>query len=221
MSLKHMYREFFKGFAVGILLVCVLFGLYRGAQHVANEDNRTPAAIDKARIFDVSYLEGGALRSASAKQLLHAEVLVSQNEIGVALGHFVAKSPSGDRRLLCDIYDQVELSFEADGMAINGERPRLIATGPCTASENLNKMNPIHIPFRDILSQKPGDGEYTFGSTPDHFFKAMNIGSQWPDQWILLEVKLINKSNPATFMQLDRKEVYSFSSKPVVLNWIK
>ncbi len=219
---SRTYGEFIKGFAAGILLVCVVFGLYKAIQRVTSDEGRYPAAIDKARIFDVSYLEGGALKSASAKQLLqNAEVQISTNDITVSLGHFVAKSPSGDRRLLCDIYDRVELSFEADGMAINGDRPRLIVTGPCNLSENLNRMSPIHIPYVDILNQRPGSDEFSFGTAPDHVFKALNVYAQWPDQWILTEVKLHNKTNPAAFLQLDRRDVYNFSAKPIVLNWQK
>lgn len=219
-SLSQTYREFLKGFAAGILLVSVVFGLIKAVQRITNEDGRQPAAIDKARIFDVSYLEGGALKTASAKQLLQqAEVHIAKNDVSVSLGHFVAKSPNGERRLLCDIYDRVELSFEADGVAINGERPRLIVTGPCVPSENLNHMNAIHIPYAEIMNQRAGDGEFSFGVAPDHFYKITNVGNQWPDQWILSEVRLLNKTNPAAFLQLDRRDVYNFSTKPIVLNW--
>jgi hypothetical protein len=217
---KHHYREFIKGFAAGILLVCIIYGLFKAIQRVTSEEGRNPAAIDKAHIFDVSYLEGGALKEASAKQLLqNAEVKIAKDDITVSLGHFVAKSPTGERRLLCDIYDRVELSFLADGMAVNGEQPQLVVTGPCEPSQNLNRTNPIHIPFVDILNQKVGEGEFTFGTTPDHVFKATHVSGQWPEQWILSEVKLVNKTNPATFLWLDRRDVYKFSSKPIVLNW--
>lgn len=213
---------FFRDFLTGFFLALALVALYHGYRYFVTPEGRSPAAIDKDKIFDLSYLDDSALKSASVSQLLkNATVVKNERSLGVSLGHFVSKTPSGERQFLCDIYDHIELSFEADGMASNGERPKLVVQAPCVPGENLNAIKQIEVPYLDIKQMPTSDGEFSFGGYHDYLFKVSSVGGQWPDQWTLTEVKLTNKIDPALQIQIDRRQVYNTLSKPVVLNWGK
>lgn len=225
-SRNHEHKKpgvtgFIKGFFIGFsVTVAVLGGSVLAKRLFDTHSSRSPAAIDKAAIFDVSYLEGGALKSASARQLLQsAEIVAQKEELGVSLGHFVTKNETGEKKFLCDVYDHVSLRFEAEGIAISGERPSLEVMGPCQVSENLNKMRPLYIPIAEIKAQPPADGELSFGQHKDQVYRVSNVSGQWPTTWVLTEVRVSRKDAPGQTLFLDRRDVYNFSSKPIMMSW--
>lgn len=211
---------FLRGFFVGFILTFALIGTFAIIKNATEDGGRLPAAVDKSRIFDVSYLEGGALKAASAKQLLSpTEVFEGDESVTINFGHFVARAPTGERQLLCDIYDQVELTFEAEGVAVNGERAKLKVLAPCSVSENLNKMKSIVIPTAQIKRLPTTDGEFSFGDLPSYYFSAYHLPDSWPETWVMTEFKLLKRNDPGVSLSLDRREVYNFSSKPIMMNW--
>lgn len=215
------YVGFVKGFFIGFSsTAAVLAGIVLAKKLADSHRGRQPAAIDRASIFDVSYLEGGALKSASARQLLQsAQVVAKKDEVGIVLGHFVTKTESGDKKFLCDVYDRIFLKFEAEGIAVSGERPSLEVMAPCSVSDNLNRMKPILFPITEIQQQPAADGELSFGQYADYIYRVSNVVGSWPSTWVLTEIRMSRKEDPGTTLYLDRRDVYNFSNKPIMMNW--
>ncbi len=180
---------------------------------------RDPAAI--RRKFDFSDLEGTALNFASKKRLLEElKIVKREDQVGLEFGHFVVRGENGTKVFACQEFKKVHLVFEADGFAINGERPKMEVDANCVIAEDINRMAPIWIPSGMIKASKPADGEMTINDVTPLSLKYSNLGDQWPKNWILTSVNLY-KTTPTESgaVRMGIAEIQDIKGTPLSLEW--
>jgi hypothetical protein len=120
----------------------------------------------------------------------------------------------------CGYYDKVTLTFEAEGVAVSGEKPTLTVQTGCGVGANINAMSPIHIPLNKLMAEKPGNSEYKFfdEQTPISITSS-NPPPDWPKTWVLSEVKLSNTQNSSRVLHLTRDDLRQENSKPILMKW--
>jgi hypothetical protein len=183
---------------------------------------RTPAAIKHE--IDFSGLNGAELLNATQKRLVTAaRAILHDEEVGIELGHFVARDESGQRRLACDhMYDRVTLVFEAEGMAADGEKPKMTIDAPCSVtSKDITRIDPIWIPFRHLLEAPATNVELS--ATHGSKLKFENMNGSWPVSWGLTSVRLYSAMagsyGAEHDVQISARELHELREKPFVINW--
>jgi len=179
--------------------------------------NRQPASIP--RVFDVSELSGSALEVASQKALLNGvQSIEAKENFGLTLGHFMTKGLDGRTDLVCRVYDRVRLTFQAEGMAVSGDRPSLTIEAPCKASANINQMETIWIPVTKIQEESPGDFELKYIQPTEMTLKFNAIPGAWPQYWVLSSLRVYNRED-GRGIDLDARTIYQLSAHPISMRW--
>ncbi len=220
-----MYKNSKFIFIAGVLFLgAILIGTqismksWNGMVYWYPESERQPAAIKK--VFDFSHLEGGALKLASHKRLLaDANVIETDDSFGIDLGHFVIKGPDNLRRFACDIYNKVELTFESADMSVNGEPSIMKVSADCKVNKDMNRIQTLWIPMKQILEQKEGDLELQLISKEKILFTFSNIGDRWPRAWMLSHIKMYSELNTSRFLEVQQEEMRSILERPLTLVW--
>jgi len=185
-------------------------------------DGRIPAAIGK--VFDVSNLQGTDLLAASQERILKvARILREEGRIGVSLGHFITRNENGQKLLACQFYDWIEIKFQAEGLASNGQVPEMVVEGPCDINDDVNYMNPLWIPVKQITETKPGDAEWSFGDN-NAGLKFRDIIPQgalktWPNTWVLKSVRLFSKTRSERMVEVNQQRVLQITPAPLTIIW--
>ena len=182
-----------------------------------SSSSRIPAAI--RHDMDFSQLEGSELVSASQKRLLTAaRVILQDDQMGIELGHFVLRGESGRSQLACDYYDQVKLTFEAEGIADSGEKPLMEISGPCRPGTDMTRIEPIWIPVSRILSERVNNMDLT-DDTGNVSFHFSNMGGEWPGRWALKSARLLNSQESGKEITIEHSDLREILHHPFVLNW--
>ncbi len=157
-----------------------------------DSDERIPAAIK--RTHDLSNLRGVALLNASRERLITSSKVLhySPAKIAIVLGHFITSDPKSLRRVsACDIYEKVEVTLKATGIATAGAAPTMVIEGPCKISkDDLNVLEPLWINAQEIVKQVPGDHEFIFTVKNTAHIKFIDIIDEWPSEWEIQTVKM-------------------------------
>jgi hypothetical protein len=178
---------------------------------------RDPAAV--RQVYDFSSLSGSELNQAMKKRLLSgASVIRQQSSLGVELGHFAMAKLTGEKTLACQEFDKVVLKFEAEGVAISGERPEMEVEGACEFSSDMTKINPIFIPVDRIMAEKPGDGEIQYREGKAVTLRFHGMPDQWPTSWLLTSVRLSNPGQQKELL-IDTEEVNQILGRPMMVNF--
>jgi hypothetical protein len=179
---------------------------------------RDPAAIQKQ--YDFAELKGSALEYASKERLIKKARIISESGfVGIQLGHYLTRDNNGSKAFACQMFDRVEVEFEADGFAVNGERPSLIVSGACVASADINTIEPLWIPIARIMADQSGDSEYEFREKGTVSIRLNNIGEEWPLYWTLTGVKLYDSNGQNGKVEIDLSEIKTILNKPVQMIW--
>lgn len=175
-------------FALGVL---VIHGTReKFYKETARVSSRDPAAIRPS--FDFSQMEGSLLASASKERLVSGtRILKKRGSVGVELGHFVLRGPSGQKIFACEEYSTVKLTFEGDGTAIDGQKPVMEVESPCAISAtDVNRISPIWIPATRILGEQVQEGELTFNEGDEAKVRFSHVYDTWPTAWVLKGIQL-------------------------------
>lgn len=177
---------------------------------------RNPASIRKN--FDFSQLDGSALEYASKQRLVTgAKVLQEADQIGIELGHFVVRNGLGQKEFACQRYKHVTMSFEAEVVDNVSEKPKMEIEGSCEISANVNSISPIWVPVAKIMSEVPGDGEFTFRERTPMTVRFSGVAGNWPKKWVLKSVKLVDETS--SVIAIETKELESLVAKPITLSF--
>lgn len=175
-------------FALGVLVIRgTRERFYKESARVSSRD---PAAIRPS--FDFSQMEGSLLASASKERLVSGtRILKRRGSVGVELGHFVLRGPSGQKIFACEEYSTVKLTFEGDGTAIDGKKPTMEVESPCAISAtDVNRIAPIWIPASRILEGQVQEGEVTFSDQEKTKLRFAHVYDIWPTAWVLKGIQL-------------------------------
>jgi len=192
---------------------------------VPNEEagNKTPARDPAAirRVYDFSQLDGAALDQASKQRLVSgAKIHVQDTDIGIELGHFVVKGNNGQKTFACQKYTSIILQFEGEGVATSGEKPSMEVEGSCEISSlDINSISPLWIPVSKILGEPVADGEFDFREGHPIKIRFANVMQEWPAQWRLRGVKLIDQHDPGQEVTIDDQEIHQLTDHPFIVNF--
>ena len=202
----------------GLFIICFAMG-YSFLRYTTDPSqiNRDPAAVRTN--FDFSHLTGEKLQEAAKQRLVTGfEIRKNTEGTGIGLGHFVFMDAHGDKKLACQEFGKVTLTFEAEGMSVAGDKPSMELEGRCEFSPDMTKINPLYLPVAKILNEKPGDGEFQFNEGHAITVRFTNLPEEWPKTWLLKSVRLSNdNSNNGITVQSD--EVARYLGHPLVLTF--
>lgn len=208
-KLASVFGIFFLCFAVG-------YSFLRSTTD-AYQINRDPAAIRTN--FDFSHLSGAKLQDAVKQRLVAGfELKKSAEGTGIGLGHFVFLDEKGEKKLACQEFGKVTLTFEAEGISVAGDKPSMELEGRCEFSADMTKINPLYIPIAKILGEKPGDGEFQFNEGRAITVRFTNLPEAWPRTWLLKSVKLTSDKNSEALV-VESNEVARYLGHPLVLTF--
>lgn len=175
--------------------------------------NRDPAAI--RQVYDITHLRGPALDVAVKERLLSGlETFEDDRGFGVGLGHFAFATASGEKVLGCRAYQKISMTFEAEGMAVSGEKPKMVVEGGCEYSNDLAKINPLWIPVSRIFGEVPNDGEFSNYERPVQM-KFSHVADHWPRKWVLVALQIQGKKGQ---VDVNRYEIAQILGQPFLIN---
>lgn len=178
---------------------------------------RDPAAV--RQIYDFSNLSGNELSQAMKKRILSgANIVREQSSLGIELGHFALAKITGEKTLACQEFEKVILRFEADGVAVSGERPVMEVEGACEFSSDMTKISPVFIPIEKILAEKPGDGEYQYREGRAVTLRFQGMPEEWPTRWLLTSVRLMNPGKNNELL-VNADDVSAILGRPMMVNF--
>ncbi len=169
---------------------------------------RNPAYVQKFAQF--SELKGQPWNLLSRDRLLADTFPIKDEQrTGFVFGHFITQDSEGKKYFACDLYNKVELNFVAEGVMEAGEFTKMKVLAPCHASKDLNTLEPVWIPQGEILKQSPSPF-LALDFPSDVHVSFSNLTSQWPHEWVLQEVRLMQDQTPGPSQTPKR---------PMVINW--
>lgn len=175
---------------------------------------RDPAAI--RQVYDFSHLRGSALDVAMKERMVAGLEVFKENErIGLGIGHFAFVNGGGEKTLGCREFGKVMMTFEAEGVVVNGERPVMQVEGACEFTEDLAKVNPLYIPIARILGERPADGEFQFREGKEITVRFSNLSDEWPRKWILVGMKMNGQRSD---FSVDRNDLNKILGHPFMIN---
>ena len=181
---------------------------------------RNPATIGKA--YDFRALQGDTLNQAAKQRILGGlDIQKDLQSNSIQLGNFVLLNDQNQKDFVCGLYNHVTLSFEAEGVAVSGEKPTLIIDAPCTVGGDINNLAPIKIPYQQIKAQNPQSHDMSMeqdGGGLIHI-QSDNNSDSWPNQWSLTEINLTQDSVPSRILNINQQDIKGFTNKPVLMNW--
>lgn len=182
---------------------------------VMEADVRTPAAIRK--VSDYSHLVGAAFENAVHNHLLNeAKVVYSPDGPGIQFHHFVLKGAGGEKVFACDQYDTLEVHLAADGILESGMVPTMVVETPCRFSQNVNQLDPIWIPVKELTGTRPGNADLSIHSLPQPLRVQMrDMPPFWPGKWNVVRVRFVKSQNPGEALSLDLGPRSSFKQLSV------
>lgn len=117
----------------------------------------------------------------------------------IELEQFAAKEKDGSYQLSCMVYDHAILTFEAEGMAVAGERPKMLIKTPChIQTASVNKMKSIIVPITELKAQTPKDGSLTLSGFPGTEYTFHGVAGQWPTVWVLKQIEFTGSQKRLT-----------------------
>ncbi len=169
---------------------------------------RDPASID-GKIFQISTLSSQQIKAQLSQKIKIRPTLEGKKSIQF----------SGFSSALCKTYPEIEMEFEAEGVAVAGEPPSMKITAPCEAGQDPAEMAAIFLPLEQILKEKPRNAQFKFeGFTAQLEFK--NSADIWPRQWVLTHVQFKNSFGSNKSIRFQRALASEEETeRPVVLNF--
>lgn len=166
--------------------------------------HRNPSAIRQH--YDFTHLKGTALEVAMRERIIsQIEIVKNEEGFGLSLGNFAFKNNTGDTFFGCQYFSKVVLIFEGEGAIVGGmDKPLMEVEGPCESSEDLVRINAFMIPMKQIMTERPMDGDFNYKNKSSMSLKFLNLPDAWPTIWNLIGVRM--SSTQKDFI-IDRNEI--------------
>lgn len=189
--------------------ICFSFG-YKVTQHswdgivfFLDSNHRVPAAVPQK--YDFTGLYGHKLNELSQERLLKTARIIYQKEhIGIELGHFYTKDRQSNKKVACNVYDKISLTFFAGDTMVNGAPSVLNIESSCSYKRELQveRINPIWIPLKELTTESPklSNFELNLNSEDPVYISFENLGNSWPKIWTLRSVRLHNELGEEIFI---------------------
>jgi hypothetical protein len=115
---------------------------------------------------------------------------------------------------LCKTYQNVQLTFTAEGVSVGGEPTQMKIDSPCEAAQDPADMASIRIPVEKIMSSKPKDAEFSYLGYNSKFTFSKSA-DEWPRIWVLSSFEFVSIGGKSKLVKL----VDETRSQPIVLEF--
>jgi hypothetical protein len=102
---------------------------------------------------------------------------------------------------LCKQFQNVELTFMAEGVSVAGEPTTMKINSPCEAAQDPAEMASIRIPVEKIMNEKPRDAEFSFLGYNSKFTFSKSA-DEWPRTWVLTSFEFLSVTGSSKIVQL-------------------
>ena len=202
------------GILTGCLLMLTIFLIHRefhqAHRKISSEESEEiiPLGVE----FDLSRFDGVSLsRRIKYRIFENAKWIDNGDEHQLVLGNAKFKNSREKTTTLCDAYSMIELVFQAEGIAIAGDAPKIVLRTSCESTEGSEFLNPISIPWKRIKNLKPKERNYKEGNTT-LFFRSLD--DFWPLEWSLFEMRLYPPDGSNSF-QITGYDVIAIHGEPL------
>jgi hypothetical protein len=227
MKIKKRKKWSWSSFLLGVFVAAlVTFIVHETNKEVTSwhttsiSKGRNPASI--AGAYDFSAYQGKTLMDAAKQRILDGlNVNRDSQSNSVQLGNFVLLNDQNQKDFVCGLYNHITLSFEAEGVAVSGEKPTLIIDAPCVVGTDINNLAPIKIPYQQIKAQNPKSHDLSVqqdGGGLLHI-QSGNNSESWPNQWSLTQINLTQDSVPSRILNINQQDIKGYANKPVLMKW--
>lgn len=217
-----MHAKTLRYLVISSLVVLGALAFYIGLQLANRIDSRGPAAIP--RNYDFSNLVGEELKIAATERLLGgAKIITAGTLSGVQLGHFQLKDSQRNLVGACDIYGRVEMVFQAGDMAVNGEAPEMIVTGPCETTDSGDEILPLMFDYKLVRRLAVKDRELQSENNSLLSVRFRNVSDSWPKIWVLSSLRLEESARAhhgsKNEIQIAGPDIKRILSKNLIIEW--
>ncbi len=193
----------FKSVALSLLFFVLGFSLfYSIANNVATQ--RDPASLNE-KMNTLSGLDHDQLKSEIAKKI-HVTTVLNGKEKAIILQGFSSN--------LCKQYQNVQLTFTAEGVSVAGEPTQMKINSPCEAAQDPAEMASIRIPIEKIMNEKPRDAEFSFAGYNSKF-TFTSAADEWPHVWVLSSFEFLSVGGKSKLVKLQDEH----RSNPIILEF--
>ncbi|MBS1971107.1 MAG: hypothetical protein JSU04_12405 [Bdellovibrionales bacterium] len=208
-------------FGLALLLVGGIYlgdRLFLQKRHVASFDG-TITTSNGTSYYDLSDLTGPSF-SKSAKVAMSQGLQVQRGAAtaGLTVGNFLVKNSQGSKVYACEVYPDLEITLQAEGVAYSGSIPTIIVRGPCLNSDDGQTIQALPLPLKGLyqnVRQNPM-WKVPLGDRGDSFMvSAQFLYNEWPTAWNVVGVKL---SNDQESIAMDGYEIISLLDQPLTLD---
>jgi len=162
--------------------------------------------------FDLSGFDGVALTRRMKFRLFEtAGWIEDKNQHGLLLGNIKFKNSKENTLSLCEAYPWLELVFQAEGVVVAGDSPKIVLRTPCKSESNSEMLDPIWIPWKKIVKLKPKVRDYKENNNTFYF---RSLDDFWPREWVLLELRLYPQDGGESF-KVNGYEVIAVRGAPL------
>ncbi len=187
---------------------------------LASVDGGAPA--DSEDSIDLSPLsETDFNRAFKYKLVTPLAIVTAENSMGVQLGNFYIHGTDEQKIFVCSKYNVLELTFEAEGIAVSGNIPRMTVRGPCQTSEDFKSIQALSIPVQSILASPVQQTEFQVASEESQDKTSIVFhypADSWPKQWNLVGIKLYSDYSTEV-LAVTGYEIISILGQPFTLQW--
>jgi hypothetical protein len=129
-----------------------------------------------------------------------------------SLGAFRLTEDSGEFQSICDLYDTVEVTWRAEGVAVSGESPMMQMKYACQYELGMDAIAPVSIPVKRLQMESATVASLSVGNIE---FTFLNQADEWAREWHLDAIRLSGKQ----VLSLTRYEINYVNAKPVVVDF--
>ena len=165
---------------------------------------RTLASLPNTPAYDLSGLSEGSLRLAATKRVLSESIMSeSLEEIHLELAHFQLNIDGRSGRSACDYFGEVQVTFEAQGIAVSGEKPKMQLELPCLVGANDGYLRVVTLPKNEIVElelEEPTDSKLFDDELVMRFQDVIDF---WPKYWQLKQIVWIPQDSTAEPLEMN------------------
>lgn len=220
------FTPFLLGLLVGYRLAVNSFD---GKLFVYLGESRAPASVRE--LHDYMPVSGKVLKRSVSEQILaESKFLLRKGRLNIGLGNPLSKGADGLKHFGCGTsaglgpYDQIELVFEGQGIMESGRSPQLSVQAACRSTQQPAQMDWIEIPIEEIrkdLGRRRHDTELMYSTPSTVRVQFKNLPYVWPEDWVLISVKLWSERDPSRALQVSTDEWRTLHAKRVSFFWPK
>lgn len=175
---------------------------------------RNPASLQGK--YDLTHLQGEDLIQASKVRVLEGlKVKQKAGSFEIQLGHFIFKNQNEEVKKACDEFSQVELIWQAEGMAVSGEAPQMRMTAACQTSGSLSLLGPLYLPLQKMMESPAQDSVVQLSEYQNQAIELRGLSGEWPGLWVL---RVVSLSGENSRLDLAAEEIVQILQQPVVLH---